>query len=87
MSKAKYLKTKYIDMVAITPKRANAQTLTCFITFIAASLASIAMILIGCVLPTMVETVKETTCWISMGLEAASIVFGFIAYWIKRNAL
>lgn len=87
MSKAKYLKTKYIDMVAITPKRANAQTLTCFITFLATALLSIALMLVACVLPTMVETVKETTCWISMGLEAASIVLGFVAYWIKRNAL
>ena len=87
MAKAKYLKKGFIDMVAITPKRANAQTLTCFVTFIATALASIAMMLIACVLPTMVETVKEATCWISMGLEAASIVFGFIAYWIKCNAL
>ena len=87
MQKAKYMKKDIIDMVAITPKRANAQTLTCFITFLATALASIVMMLIGCVLPTMVETVKETTCWISMGLEAASIAFGFIAYWIKCNAL
>ena len=87
MSKAKHLRKDVIDMVAITPKRANAQTLTCFITFLATALASIAMMLIACVLPTMVETVKETTCWISMGLEAASIAFGFVAYWIKCNAL
>ena len=87
MKKAKYLRKGVVDMVAITPKRANAQTLTCFITFLVTLLASVAMMLIGCVLPTMVETVTETTCWISMGLEVASIAFGFIAYWIKRNAL
>lgn len=87
MSKAKYLKTKPIDMVAITPKRANAQTLTCFITFLATALLSIALILVACVLPAMIAEITETICWISMGLEAASIVFGCVSYWIKRNAL
>lgn len=87
MKKAKYMKKDVIDMVAITPKRANAQTLTCFITFIATAFASIAMMLIACVLPTMIETITETTCWISMGLEAASICVGCLALWIKRNAL
>ena len=87
MSKAKYLKTKYIDMVAITPKRANAQTLTCFITFLATAFVSIVTMLIACVLPTMIETTTETICWISMGLEATSICVGYLALWIKRNAL
>ena len=85
--KAKYLRKKVIDMVAITPKRANAQTLTCFITFLTTAFISIAMMLVACVLPTMVETVTETTCWISMGLEAASIGLGVVAFWIKKNAL
>ena len=85
--KAKYLRKKMIDMVAITPKRANAQTLTCFITFITAAFISVAMMLVACVLPTMVETVTETTCWISMGLEAASLVVGYVSVWIKKNTL
>lgn len=85
--KAKYLRKKMIDMVAITPKRANAQSLTCFITFITAAFISIAMMLVAAILPTMVETVTETTCWISMGLEAASLVVGYLATWIKRNTL
>ena len=85
--KAKYLRKKMIDMVAITPKRANAQTLTCFITFITAAFITIAMMLIACVLPTMVETVTETTCWISMGLEAASLIVGYVSVWIKKNTL
>lgn len=86
MSKAKYLRKGPIDMVAITPKRANAQTLTCFITFIATAFLSIALMLIACVLPTMVE-VTEKICWISMGLEATSAIIGSVAYWIKKNAL
>ena len=73
---------KTIDMIAITTTKANAQNFTCFITFLA-----IAMILVACVLPAMVATVTETICWISMGLEAASIGLGFVAMWIKRNAL
>lgn len=85
--KAKYLRKKVIDMVALTPKRANAQVLTCFITFIMTAFISIAMMLIACVLPTVVKTVNEITCWISMGLEAASIALGCVAYWIKKNAL
>ena len=85
--KAKYLRKKMIDMVAITPKRANAQSLTCFITFITAAFISVAMMLVACVLPTMVETVTEITCWISMGLEAGSIIVGYLAAWIKNNTL
>lgn len=87
MKRAKYLRKGMIDMVAMTPKRANAQTLTCFITFIATAFLSIALMLIACVIPAMIAEVTETICWISMGLEAASIVFGCVAYWIKRNAL
>ena len=78
---------KTIDMIAITQAKANAQNFTCFVTFIATGFLAIAMILVACVLPAMVETVTETICWISMGLEAASIGLGVVAIWIKKNAL
>lgn len=78
---------KTIDMIAITAAKANAQNFTCFVTFIATAFLAIAMILVACVLPAMVTTVTETICWISMGLEAASIGLGVVAIWIKRNAL
>ena len=78
---------KTIDMIAIPPAKANAQNFTCFITFLATGFLAIAMMLVACVLPAMVVTVTETTCWISMGLEAASIGLGIVAVWIKRNAL
>ena len=78
---------KTIDMIAITPAKANAQNFTCFITFLTTSLLAIAMMLVACVLPAMVTTVTETICWISMGLEAASIGLGVVAIWIKKNAL
>jgi hypothetical protein len=78
---------KTIDMVAITPAKANAQQSTCFITFLATGLLAIGMMLVACVLPAMMETVTETICWISMGLEAVSIGLGYVAAWIKRNAL
>jgi hypothetical protein len=45
------------------------------------------MMLVACVLPALVKEVTETICWISMGLEAASLVFGIVTCWIKRNAL
>lgn len=78
---------KTYDMVALPPSKANAQHFTCFITFIATGLLTIGMMLVACVLPAMMETVTETTCWISMGLEAASIGVGYASLWIKRNAL
>jgi hypothetical protein len=37
-------------------------------------------------MPAMIS-VTEVICWIAMALEAASIGFGCIAYWVKRNAL
>jgi hypothetical protein len=43
--------------------------------------------LVACVLPAMITTVTEITCWISMGLEAMSIGLGCVAFWIRRNAL
>lgn len=78
---------KTIDMIAITAEKANAQNCTCFITFLATGFLAIAMMLVACVLPAMVATVTETICWISMGLEAASIGLGVVAIWIKKHAL
>lgn len=87
MQKAKYLRKNVIDMVAITPRKANAQSLTCFITFLTTAFLSIVMMIVGCVLPAVATEITKVTCWISMGLEAGSLAFGIIAYWIKRNAL
>ena len=78
---------KTIDMIAITAEKANAQNCTCFITFLATGFLAIAMMLVACVLPAMVAIVTETICWISMGLEAASIGLGVVAIWIKKHAL
>ena len=77
---------KTIDMVAITPEKANAQNMTCFVTFITIAALSVLFMLVACVLPAMVR-VTEVTCWISMALEAASSGLGYIAFWIHRNAL
>ena len=77
---------KNLDMVAIDVTKANAQNMTCFITFLATTVLAIALMLVACVLPAMV-TVTEIICWISMVLEALSIGLGCVAYWIKRNAL
>ena len=87
MAKAKYLKKGVIDMVAITPRKANAQSLTCFITFLATASLSVGMMLVGCVLPAVATEITKATCWLSMCLETISLVFGIISYWIKRNAL
>lgn len=77
---------KNIDAVMIVASKANAQNLTCFVTFIAAAAFAAIMMLVACVLPAMVA-VTEVICWISMGLEAVAVALGFIAYWIKRHAL
>lgn len=75
-----------IDLVAVQPKKANAQALTCFVTCIVTTLIAVAMMIAACALP-VVCNVTAVICWISMGLEAASAGLGFVAYWIKRNAL
>lgn len=77
---------KNIDMVAIETRKANAQTLTCFITFIVATSVSIFLMLVACVLPAMVP-VTEFICWMSMILEAASIGIGYLAYLINKHTL
>lgn len=77
---------KNIDMVALEVHKANAQNMTCFIAFIAAVTLAIGLFLVACVLPAMTN-VTEIICWISMGLEAVAVGLGFVAYWIKRNAL
>lgn len=78
---------KILEMVAITAKKANAQSLTCFITFITAIALSVVLMLVACIVPAMIANVTEVTCWVSMALEATSIALGYVAYWIKRNAL
>lgn len=78
---------KAIAYEAITAKKANAQSLTCFITFIATTALAITFMLVACVAPAMITNVTEVTCWISMALEAISAGLGYVAYWIKRNAL
>lgn len=82
----KNINKREIKMVATTIKNANAQQLTCFVTFIAACTLSFVFMLIACIAPAIVNVTKAT-CWASMALEAMSIGFGYIACWIKRNAL
>lgn len=77
---------KEVNMVAVQTKRANAQTLTCFIAFIATAVLAVAMVIAACALPVLFN-VTAVICWISMALEAASVGLGFVAYWVKRNAL
>ena len=77
---------KTLDMVAITPEKANAQSMTCFITFISTTALAIFLMLFACVTPAIIP-VTAVVCWFSMALEAASIGLGYLAFWIKRNAL
>lgn len=77
---------KEVNLVGLETKKANAQSLTCFVAFIATVALAAAMMIVACVLP-VVFNVTAAICWISMGLEAASAGLGFVAYWIKRNAL
>ena len=77
---------KALDMVAINTPKANAQNLTCFIAFVAACALSIVFMLVACIMPALVNVTK-IICWVSMALEAMSAGLGWVAYWIKRNAL
>ncbi len=78
---------KTYDMVAMIPTKANAQQLTCFVAFIAAILLAIALMVVAVSLPLMVDNATKEMCWTSMALEAISAGLGFVALWIKRNAL
>ena len=77
---------KEINLVGLETKKANAQSLTCFVACIATALIAVIMMIAACALPVLCN-VTATICWVSMGLEAASAGLGFVAYWIKRNAL
>lgn len=77
---------KTIDMVAITPDKANAQNMTCFVAFITATAFAIFLMIFACVMPTILP-VTAGVCWFAMFLEAISIGIGYLAFWIKRNAL
>jgi hypothetical protein len=77
---------KDIDMVAIQPKKANAQQLTCFIAWIAAMALAAIFMIVACILPVVFDA-TAVMCWTCMVLEAASAGFGFVAYWVKDNAL
>ena len=78
---------KTYDMIAISPTKANAQQLTCFIAFIAAILMAIVLMIVAVSLPLMIDNATKEMCWISMALEAISAGMVFVAVWIKRNAL
>lgn len=79
-------KKKEIDLVAVQPRKANAQRLTCYAAFLATAMIAFIMMLVACLLPISIS-VTEDVCYASMTLEAASVGLGFVAYWIKRNAL
>lgn len=77
---------KNIDMVAIETKKANAQNMTCFVAFVAVAAVAAILLLMACALPAIIPTTKFV-CWVSMALEAIAIGLGYVAYWVKRNAL
>lgn len=78
---------KTLNMIALTTSKANAQNLTCFVTFIVTAILAVVVMLVAIILPAKAENVTGTICWISMCLEAISAILGIVASWIKRNAL
>ena len=79
-------KKNNIDMVAIVPKKANAQNLTCFVTFIVTACLAVILMIMAWALPALVIT-TQVICWVCMALEASAAGLAWIAYWIKCNAL
>ena len=77
---------KELEMVAISPEKANAQSLTCFIAFVVMTALAVILMIAAFVLPIFAVTTK-IICWIAMGLEAIAFGFGCIANWINNNAL
>lgn len=75
-----------VDMVAMQPKKANAQALTCSIAWIATMALAVILMITACVLPVIFDA-TAVMCWVCMLLEAVSAGLGFVAYWIWGNAL
>ena len=77
---------KFIDMVTVPTHKANAQSLTSFVAFIASASIAALIIIVAILLPVLC-TPTAVICWISMLLESTSVGLATIAWWIKTNAL
>jgi hypothetical protein len=86
MTKGNKIMNKFIDMAAVPTQKANAQSLTCFVSFIASASIAVLTMIVAILLPVLC-TPTAVICWISLILEATSIGLGGIAWWIKINAL
>lgn len=80
------MKKKEVILETIDPKKGAAMEIVCACAFYVCCFVAVALIITAGVLPVVVP-VSEITCWICMGLEAACAGFGYVAWWIKRNAM
>jgi hypothetical protein len=77
---------KDIVMETINPRTAAAQSIVCTIAFYALTAIASACILVGIVLPTMVNA-SMFIHWIGMLLEACAAALGYCAYWVLKNTM
>jgi uncharacterized membrane protein YdjX (TVP38/TMEM64 family) len=77
---------KDIVMETINPKTKAAQSIVCTVAFYALTALAAAFILVGIMLPIMVNA-SMFIHWIGMLLEACAAALGFCAYWVCKNAM
>ena len=77
---------KTYTLETIEPRRKIAQEIVCYCTFYLCCTIAAGLMIVGILLPTMTEVTAEI-CWISMTMEFFAIIFGYIAYWIKKHTL
>lgn len=77
---------KHYTLETIEPRRKIAQEIVCYCAFYVCCSIAAGLLIVGILMPTMVD-VTAKTCWISMTMEFFAIIFGYIAYWIKRYTL
>lgn len=78
------MKTYTLD--TIEPRRKIAQEIVCYCAFYVCCIIAAGLLIVGILLPTMVD-VTTKICWISMAMEFFAIIFGYVAYWIKKYTL
>ena len=77
---------KDIVMETINPRTAAAQEIVCTIAFYALCTLASACIIVGIILPTVVNA-NMFVHWIGMFLEACAVALGYCAYWVYKNTM
>lgn len=70
----------------IEPRKKLAQEIVCCCAFYVCCVVAAGLMIGAILLPTMID-VTAKICWVSMAMEFCAIIFGCVAYWIKKYTL